>query len=111
MQNMGAIQQTRILLRFYNKNVTNIFFWIKENFFESTKLSLIQRNVFFDRISKKCFFDLRGPFYHFRSGKRCARLRKNDPTDLDEILNIYRKHYNAVNDVSFFEKKFFNMFV
>ena len=30
---------------------------MKEKFFEVTKLSLIQRNFFFDRISKKCFFD------------------------------------------------------
>ena len=30
---------------------------MKENFFELTKLSLFQRNFFFDRISKKCFFD------------------------------------------------------
>ena len=50
---------------------TNLFLWIKENFywinkaffnskkifFELTKLSLIQRNFFFGRISKKNFFD------------------------------------------------------
>ena len=35
----------------------NRFVYIKENFFESTKLSSIQRKFFFDRISKKCFFD------------------------------------------------------
>ena len=36
---------------------TNRFVYIKEHFFESTKLSWIQRNFYFDRISKKCFFD------------------------------------------------------
>ena len=35
----------------------NRFVYIEENFFESTKLSSIQRNFFFDRISEKCFFD------------------------------------------------------
>ena len=35
----------------------NRFVYIKENVFESTKYSLIQRSFFFDRISKKCFFD------------------------------------------------------
>ena len=35
----------------------NRIVYLKENFFESTKLSSIQRNFFFDRISKKCFFD------------------------------------------------------
>ena len=35
----------------------NIFVYIKENLLESTKLSSIQRNFFFDRISKKCFFN------------------------------------------------------
>ena len=29
------------------------FVYIKDNFFESTKLSSIQSNIFFDRISKK----------------------------------------------------------
>ena len=32
----------------------NRFVYIKENLFESTKLSSIQRNFFFHRISKKC---------------------------------------------------------
>ena len=32
-------------------------FTLKKFFFETTQLSLIQRNFFFDRISKKCFFD------------------------------------------------------
>ena len=36
---------------------TNLFLWIKEHFFKLTKLSLIQRNFFFKRISKKCFND------------------------------------------------------
>ena len=35
----------------------NKFVCIKKTFFESTKLSLIQRNFFFVRISKECFFD------------------------------------------------------
>ena len=35
----------------------NRFVYIKENAFESINLSSIQRNFFFDRISKKCFFD------------------------------------------------------
>ena len=35
---------------------TNLSLWIKENLFQLTKLSLIQRNVFFNRITKKCFF-------------------------------------------------------
>ena len=35
----------------------NRFIYIKKNFFALTKISSIQRNVFFDRISKKCFFD------------------------------------------------------
>ena len=35
----------------------NRFVYIKEHFFESTKLSSIRRNFFFERISKKCFFD------------------------------------------------------
>ena len=35
----------------------NRFLYIKENVFESTKLFSIQRNFFFDCISKKCFFD------------------------------------------------------
>ena len=35
----------------------NRFVYIKEHFFQSTKLLSIQRNFFFDRISKKCFSD------------------------------------------------------
>ena len=34
----------------------NRFVCINEHCFESSKLSSIQRNLFFDRISKKCFF-------------------------------------------------------
>ena len=40
----------------------NRFICIKENFFESKKLSSIPRNIFFDRISKKFFFDLKKLF-------------------------------------------------
>ena len=35
----------------------NRFVYIKENYFESTKLSSIQRNFFFERVLMKCFFD------------------------------------------------------
>ena len=45
-------------------NVKNLFLWIKENFFELTKLSSIKKNFFFDRISKKCFFDSKKLFSH-----------------------------------------------
>ena len=38
-------------------NLNKSISWDQRNFFELTKLSLIQRNLFFDRISKKCFFD------------------------------------------------------
>ena len=38
-------------------NWGNRFIYIKENVFESTKLSSIQRNFFIDHILKKCFFD------------------------------------------------------
>ena len=38
----------------------NRFVNIKENFFESTTLSTIQRNLFFDRISEKIFSGYRG---------------------------------------------------
>ena len=41
----------------------NKYVQIKENFFESTKLSLIQTNFFFDRVSKKCFFDFMKLFW------------------------------------------------
>ena len=34
---------------------TNLFLLMKENVFELTKLSLLQRHFFFDRISKKPF--------------------------------------------------------
>ena len=34
----------------------NRFVYIKEYFVQWSKLSSIQRNLFFDRISKKCFF-------------------------------------------------------
>ena len=48
-------------LTVYKRNVSflqgNKFVYIKENFFESTKISSIQRNLFFGRITKKCFFD------------------------------------------------------
>ena len=40
----------------------NRFAYIEENFFESTKLSSIQRSFFFDCISKNCFFDLKKLF-------------------------------------------------
>ena len=38
----------------------NRFLNIKENFFKSIKLSSIQRNLFFDRISEKLFSGCRG---------------------------------------------------
>ena len=40
----------------------NRFVYMKENVFESTKLSSFLRNLFFDPISKKCFFELKKLF-------------------------------------------------
>ena len=40
---------------FFNVNKSNLR--IEEHFFESTKLSLIKRNFFLDRILEKCFYD------------------------------------------------------
>ena len=39
---------------------------MKENFFGLTKLCLIQRNLFFDRMSKKYFFDSKKLFSQCR---------------------------------------------
>ena len=42
--------------------LTNLFHCFKGINFELTKISLIQRNFFFNRKSKKCFFDLKKLF-------------------------------------------------
>ena len=47
-----SLNQRNIFLIQRNRSV-----YIKENLLGSTKLSSIQRVFFFDRISKKCFFD------------------------------------------------------
>ena len=73
----------------------NRFVYIKDISFESPKLSSIQRNFFFDRISKKCFFDSRKLF----SG--CIYLEK--------IIHSIELIYMLFNKFNIFTNTFFYM--
>ena len=68
------IEESFIDSKIFSLMYTNLFLWAKENSFELTKLSLIERDFFFDRISKKCFFDskklLSQCIYFFSSKKK-----------------------------------------
>ena len=55
---------------------------IRRKFFELIKLSLMQRNFFFDRISKKCFFDSKKMFsqctlYYTERNSWCHALERD----------------------------------
>ena len=54
---MKIIEKDNFRFFFLSLIQRNRFVCIKEHFFESTKLYSIQRNFFFDRISKKISFD------------------------------------------------------
>ena len=63
----------------------NKFDYIKENFFESTELSSIQRNFFFDRISKKCFFNSKRLF----SGCKKGRKKEKEGRDFGRLTSFF----------------------
>ena len=65
----------------------NRFVHIEEIFFESTRLSSIQRNFFFDRILKKCFFDSNKLF----SG--CLSMHIVRGVSVLEIANTFLGHW------------------
>ena len=61
---------------------------MKEKFFELSKLSLIQRNFFFDRISKKCFSDAKKLFSQCRIFTLTVNFTRKVSRNEDEIIVI-----------------------